>query len=120
MHGQCIKVETEHYRRIMTECDTQNSGCNMGTLYWQANDIWQGASWSSLEWGGRWKVLHYLAKQFYNPILVSMYILNGNGGIYVVNETPNPVSGTLSLTMWAWNSLTPLATWNQSFTQNAA
>jgi beta-mannosidase len=119
MHGQCIKIETEHYRRIMTECNQQNSGCNMGTLYWQANDIWQGASWSSLEWGGRWKVLHYLAKQFYNPILASMYLLSGNGGIYVVNETPQPISGSLSLTMWSWDSLTPLNTWSQDFNQAA-
>lgn len=48
MQGVCIKNEAEHYRRIRDECDAASSGCTMGTLYWQANDIWPGASWASL------------------------------------------------------------------------
>ena len=43
----------------------------MGTLYWQLNDCWPVASWSSLDWYGRWKALHYLAGRFYAPLLIS-------------------------------------------------
>ena len=42
----------------------------MGTLYWQLNDLWPVASWSSLEYGGKWKHLHYHAKRFYAPVAI--------------------------------------------------
>ena len=45
----------------------------MGTIFWQLNDNWPVASWASLEYGGRWKVLHYLAKRFYAPIQTVVY-----------------------------------------------
>jgi beta-mannosidase len=43
----------------------------MGTLYWQLDDCWPVASWSSIDSAGRWKALHYLARRFYAPVLVS-------------------------------------------------
>ena len=43
----------------------------MGALYWQLNDIWPTASWSSVDYYGRLKALHYVAKRFYNPVLIS-------------------------------------------------
>jgi beta-mannosidase len=58
-----IKIAVEHWRRAMPRC--------MGTLYWQINDCWPVASWSSIDSYGRWKALHYAAARFYAPILVS-------------------------------------------------
>ena len=52
----CMKFEAEHYRRLRSQGTTNTSGYTMGTLYWQANDIWQGASWSSQDYTGRWCV----------------------------------------------------------------
>jgi beta-mannosidase len=43
----------------------------MGSLYWQLNDTWPVASWASLDYHGRWKALHYTARNFYAPVLVS-------------------------------------------------
>lgn len=60
-----IKTACEHWRRILPH--------NMGTLIWQLNDIWQGSSWSSLEFDGRWKMLHYGMKHFFSPLLISSY-----------------------------------------------
>ncbi len=37
----------------------------MGTLYWQLNDCWPVASWSSIDFYGNWKALHYRAKELY-------------------------------------------------------
>jgi len=119
MHAQCMKSETEHYRRIRNECDETQSGCTMGTLYWQANDIWQGASWASLEYGGRWKMLQYFAKQFYTPVLVSMWSDGNNVAVYLVNDMTTPISGTLTFTMWSWSSNTPLHTWSVPVSQTA-
>jgi len=62
----CLKVGVEHFRRLMPRC--------MGSLYWQLNDCWPVTSWSSIEFSGRWKALHYEARRFYSPHLVSMKV----------------------------------------------
>ncbi|KAB7504297.1 hypothetical protein Anas_06505 [Armadillidium nasatum] len=49
----------------------------MGALYWQINDIWQGASWASVEYGGRWKILHYYAKNFFSLVAIIPWIQDG-------------------------------------------
>ena len=61
--GMAMKYAIEHWRRSMPR--------GMGTLYWQINDNWPVASWSSLDYFGRWKALHYMAKAFYAPLLIS-------------------------------------------------
>lgn len=62
--SEAIKYGVEHWRR--------NRGRCMGSLYWQLNDCWPVASWSSIDYYGRWKALHYFAKKFYSPVLLSM------------------------------------------------
>ncbi|MEJ6949963.1 beta-mannosidase [Natronospora cellulosivora (SeqCode)] len=63
LQGLGIKYAVEHWRRGMPR--------GMGTLYWQLNDCWPVASWSSIDYYGRWKALHYMAKKFYAPLLIS-------------------------------------------------
>ncbi len=62
----CMKVGIEHYRRCMPR--------TMGALYWQLNDCWPVFSWSSVEFGGKWKALHYGARRFFAPALVSAHV----------------------------------------------
>ncbi len=62
-HGMAMKYAVEHWRRNMPR--------SMGTLYWQINDCWPVASWASIDSFGRWKALHYMARHFYQPLLVS-------------------------------------------------
>lgn len=81
-----IKTETEFYRRNrFIDLDTK-LGKTMGALYWQLNDVWQAPSWSSIEYGGKWKMLHYFARRFFFPIQIIPYLIqtstnNGNSGI---------------------------------------
>ena len=63
LQGMAMKYAVENWRRHMPQ--------SMGALYWQLNDCWPVASWSSIDSLGRWKALHYLAKRFYAPLLVS-------------------------------------------------
>jgi len=63
LQGMAMKYACEHWRRLMPRC--------MGTLYWQLNDTWPVASWSSVDYFGRWKALHYMACRFYAPLIVS-------------------------------------------------
>ncbi|MEZ5306267.1 MAG: glycoside hydrolase family 2 protein [Pyrinomonadaceae bacterium] len=80
LQAEGIKLGTEHFRRIMPR--------NMGTLYWQANDCWPVASWSAMDYFGRWKALMYYTKRFYSPVLVSPYVdQRGQLKIDVVNDT---------------------------------
>lgn len=62
-----MKIAVEHYRRNMPHC--------MGTIYWQLNDCWPVASWSSLEYEGRWKLAHYEIKRLYAPSIVSAHVM---------------------------------------------
>ena len=61
--AHCMQVAVEHWRRNWPHC--------AGALYWQLNDCWPVASWSSLEFGGRWKALHHAARRFFAPLLVT-------------------------------------------------
>lgn len=63
LQGYGIKIGAEYWRQTMPK--------SMGCVFWQYNDIWPGMSWSSVDYFGRWKALHYLARKFYSPILVS-------------------------------------------------
>ncbi|MFA5057543.1 MAG: glycoside hydrolase family 2 protein [Opitutaceae bacterium] len=61
----CMKVGIEHFRHRMP--------FTMGALYWQINDCWPVASWSSIEFGGQWKALQYEARRFFAPSLVYLH-----------------------------------------------
>ena len=61
--GIAIKTAVEHWRHLRPVC--------MGTLYWQINDNWPVCSWASLDYKGKWKLLHYMAQRFYAPTIVS-------------------------------------------------
>lgn len=72
----CMRTGVEHFRRSWPYC--------AGALYWQLNDCWPCFSWSSLEYGGNWKALHYAAKRFFNPLLVSV-VHHGSESVGVCN-----------------------------------
>lgn len=80
LQAEGIKIGAEHFRRIMPR--------NMGSLYWQANDVWQVASWSAMDYFGRWKALMYYTKKFYAPMLISPQVVEGKMNFYVVNDFP--------------------------------
>jgi beta-mannosidase len=62
----CVATGVGHYRRNMPRC--------MGALYWQLNDCWPVASWSSIEFTGRWRARHYAARRVVAPAYVSVHI----------------------------------------------
>jgi len=69
----------------------------MGTLYWQLNDTWPVASWSSIDYHGRWKALQYMARKFFAPLLVSGVEDKGRGvvDIHVTSDLLQPAPATL-------------------------
>jgi len=87
LQAEGVKMGAEHLRRIMPRC--------MGSLFWQIDDCWPVASWSSIDYFGRWKALHYFACKFYFPVLVSPVEEEGMMNIYVVSDRRQPVSAEL-------------------------
>ena len=88
LQGLAMKYACEHWRRSMPR--------GMGTLYWQINDTWPVASWSSIDYHGRWKALHYMAKKFFAPILISGLEDTNKGTveIHVTSDVLKPLPGT--------------------------
>jgi len=70
---------------------------NMGTLYWQLNDCWPAISWSSIDYLGNWKALHYQAKKAFENVLISTEEKNDSLNIFVVNDSFEKISETLSM-----------------------
>ncbi|MBR6536186.1 MAG: glycoside hydrolase family 2 protein [Lachnospiraceae bacterium] len=77
LQAQAIRYGVEHFRRWRGRC--------MGTVIWQLNDCWPVASWSSVDYYGRWKALHYYAKRFFAPVLLSCE----EEGILTQDTNPN-------------------------------
>jgi beta-mannosidase len=87
LQAEGIKVGAEHLRRIMPH--------NMGSLFWQLDDCWPVASWSSVDYFGRWKALQYYARRFYSPVLLSPHVEDGQVKLYVVSDRTGPLRAEL-------------------------
>ncbi|NXY81873.1 MANBA mannosidase, partial [Alcedo cyanopectus] len=109
MQAQCVKTETEFYRVSQSEI-IRGEGHTMGALYWQLNDIWQAPSWASLEYGGKWKLLHYFAQNFFAPVLPVAYEDKGLLHIYGVSDLHRDHQLTLRVVVHTWSSLESVCT----------
>ena len=76
---------------------------NMGTLYWQLNDCWPVTSWSSIDFMGNWKALHYKAKHSFENILISSRVQNDTLKTYIVNDNLEPEEGLLDVKILDFN-----------------
>ncbi|WP_235841637.1 beta-mannosidase [Confluentibacter sediminis] len=86
-HG--IQVGIEAHRLNRDRC--------MGSLYWQINDCWPVASWSSIDYYGKWKALHYTAKKSFENFLISFEDKGGNMDVFVVSDSLKPINAQLKV-----------------------
>ena len=98
LQAEGIRIGAEHLRRIMPH--------NMGSLYWQINDCWPVASWSSIDYFGRWKALQYYARRFYNDLLVSPTSQKGYFKLYVVSDRTRAVPAQIRVTLMNFDGTT--------------
>jgi beta-mannosidase len=87
LQAEGIKIGAEHFRRSRPD--------TMGSIFWQLNDCWPVASWSSIDYYGRWKALQYYARRFYAPILVSPHVEDGSVKVYIVSDKTSATQATL-------------------------
>ena len=90
LQGMAMKYAVEHWRRAMPR--------GMGTLYWQLNDCWPVASWSSVDYFGHWKALQFMARQFNSPLLVSGVedVARGTVELHVTSDLLVPATPELN------------------------
>uniref|UniRef100_A0A671SAU7 Beta-mannosidase n=1 Tax=Sinocyclocheilus anshuiensis TaxID=1608454 RepID=A0A671SAU7_9TELE len=115
MQAQCVKIQTEFYRRSRSDI-VEGKGHTMGTLYWQLNDIWQGPSWSSVEFGGKWKMLHYWATDFYAPILSAGVEDKGDLLIYGVSDSHSE-KHNVKVKLHSWSSFNAVCSLESNVTK---
>lgn len=103
LQADAIRYGVEHFRRFRGRC--------MGTVVWQLNDIWPVASWSSIDYYGRWKALHYAERRMFAPVMISCEEIGEiserpfcvaepapiekSARLHVANETMEEVHGTV-------------------------
>jgi beta-mannosidase len=101
LQAEGIKFGLEGHRRAMP--------WNMGSLYWQINDVWPVASWSSTDYYQKWKALQYYVKKGFEPVLVSPYFKDEKLKVAVVNDKLESIEAVLNLRLMdfsgnvAWN-----------------
>jgi beta-mannosidase len=94
LQAEGIRYGVEHWRRHPDHV--------AGILYWQLNDCWPVASWSSLDYFGRWKALHYAARRFFAPVLLSIEDSPPEQAVYISNDRLEAWLGTVK---WSLETL---------------
>ncbi len=90
-----IKQAIETHRRNMPYC--------MGSLFWQIDDCWPVASWSSMDYYKRWKAAQYAAKKSYEQIIISPEIKNDDLNFFIVSDKLEPVNADLIIRVIDFN-----------------
>ncbi|MFC5743330.1 beta-mannosidase [Dyella tabacisoli] len=87
MQAEGIELAAEHLRSVRPQ--------SMGSLYWQLNDVWPGASWSSIDYYGRWKALQFHARRFYAPVQVAPIRRDGRTEVFLISDRTTPFDAKL-------------------------
>lgn len=125
-----IKYQTEYYRQWKSIISSDATGLTMGALYWQLNDVWVAPTWSGIgkikhnfyclillfgfflcaDFHNRWKLLHYYAKDFFAPIIVTGHLTaSREADIYIISDVLTSFYNvTLSINVYNWLSLKPV------------
>ncbi len=107
LQADAIRYGVEHFRR------NRNDDRCMGAVYWQLNDIWPVASWSSVDYYDRWKALQYAAVRFFSPVMISCEEVNEITvrGSVTAEPSPNVSTARLCVTNETWEPVSGTAIW---------
>jgi len=105
-----IKVAIEAHRRNKAKC--------MGSLYWQLNDCWPGSSWSSIDYFGRWKGLHYQVKKAFEPVILSHEFVDSNLHISAISDLKEVFNGEIEVRLLSFKSPLAIKSWIQQTNLN--
>ncbi|PXW92205.1 beta-mannosidase [Streptohalobacillus salinus] len=95
LQADAMKMAIEAHRERMPYC--------MGTLYWQINDCWPVASWSSVDYYGRYKALHYQVKRSYQELLLTAHEADGTIEVHGINDRQKTVHANLTYQLMSFS-----------------
>ncbi len=90
----------------------------MGSLYWQINDCWPVASWSSIDYYGKWKALHYGVKKAFKKTIISFDKKPNDIAIFVATDSLKNINGNLEIRLLDFNGK-ELKKWKKNITVEA-
>ena len=85
------------------ESHRRNKGYSMGSLYWQLNDCWPVASWSSIDYYGKWKALHYSTKKAFQPVLISFFKSDKEIEVHLISDLLESKKVDINLKVLSFN-----------------
>ncbi len=89
LQAEGMRTGIEAHRRSKPYC--------MGTLYWQLNDVWPVASWSSIDYFGRWKALQYVVRDVFSPVIALPIVEDDILKVYGVSDLPSETKATVQV-----------------------
>jgi len=95
--AMAISIGVQHWRRNKNICS--------GTLFWQLNDCWPVSSWSSIEYGGRWKQLMYHSTRFFAPELLSFSHNGSHIQLFYINDKISSQQLSIEIMWIDWKGL---------------
>lgn len=102
LQADAIKMAVKTHRSDMPYC--------MGSLYWQLNDVWPVASWSGIDYYGKWKALHYAAKEAMKNQIINVAVEGGKLLFYGISDHPGKTAAVLRLNLADFSGL---SLWNR-------
>lgn len=95
LQSEAMKVAIEAHRRAKPFC--------MGTLFWQIDDCWPAASWSSIDYFGRWKALQYQSRRSYSTVFLSTKISGEQLSVHLISDSLKGIKGILQIRLIDFN-----------------
>lgn len=117
LQAVAVKSQTEFYLRNRQPDYRVGTGMTYGAMYWQLNDVWQAPTWSSIEYGGKWKLLHYYMVKTFTPANAIAFVDSPSGNLTValVNDYLNLISMKVTGEVQRFKDLLPVTFFEQNF-----
>lgn len=102
-HGEYLRDRIERERRGVPDGEPDGNRRCWGNMIWRLNDSWPIIYWSAIDYYLEPKIAYYFVRRAYDPVLISFEQTQDRIAVWVVNDSPEPVSGKLQISHLQFN-----------------